>query len=373
MDVSEPKILVLSSNGTIHAMRARDGVEVWHHAIGSRSPGIALTAARGTAYAVMEGRVRALRIADGAPLWETPLADPEDGSTLDVRSDSVRIAAGDDVIVVGYTTRLASGLQAFDAHSGYLLWRDHQIAWHERIRVRSLIPPLLTVGDDLTYMTEHLVVGRGCITRALRLRDGGEQWRTQHAIWPNYDALGSPPALVVADTLYGYGAGNSRLLALDAYSGLVLWQQIAASDGGSVYLSVGGGALYLATAHSFCAYELHNGSHRWCLDAVEHDSGFESFGSTAFSDGTTYVGRSHFNPNTFQIEALDSRTGRRQWTWPEAGTQWLNPDHSWRFLAAFGMVYVPSEDGLYAISGADGRLMWTVSLDACLCPIVAAA
>src|SRR6202789_3648509 len=123
--ITEKAIVVRSVDGRLHGINAHDGRELW--AVEQQVPRLSL---RGTATPIIakdvaisgfdNGKVMAVSLNTGAPLWETAPASPHGRTELDrlVDIDSAVRVVGDNVFATGFQGRTA--MLAID--SGQIWW-----------------------------------------------------------------------------------------------------------------------------------------------------------------------------------------------------------------------------------------------------------
>ncbi|MDQ2907585.1 MAG: PQQ-binding-like beta-propeller repeat protein [Chloroflexota bacterium] len=358
-----PPIVVMGTTDGLLALRSRDGSLLWHYHAeqGHRfvNPLILLWGA--IVYAAsLDGHVYALHSDTGKLIWQQTVSPVSPGNSR-FSADQGRIAADHDIVAIDYTRLLIplpddnEGITyVFRAQNGASLWH------HERLYQEV---GLLGVDNKAVYITDMLKrFQRQLITRALRARDGKELWSNSAVVIQIPVTQGASSLVVVNGIIYGYSQGNG-LVALDTTNGKLLWKQKAADDSFVGQVIVGNGEIYLDTANRFCAYQMSNGSQRWCTYTRHTGNYFEEFEQVVFMNGMVYVGHGSFNPQSFWIEAWDSK-GVQHWVWPPVGsklrTSVLSPDTSWMFAGSNGVLYIPSMDGLYAIRASDGHQLWYV-------------
>jgi outer membrane protein assembly factor BamB len=217
---------------------------------------------------------------------------------------------------------------AFNAGHGTLRWRTPTDAW------RVSMP----FGDFAVPMVKDGIVYTG--TYALNEQDGTVLWRIAiDTGWLSLHAL-------VDDTLYAMS--QMGIYAINAQNGEIYWHyQPDASTIMSGPLVVADHLLYAGTSGSvdhpeksyFCALDAAKGTERWqytmgsYVGAVIHNE------SIYVSSGDRY------------LYALEKHNGSLRWKY-----QFVSPGHHPATIAE-KVLYI-NTDGAYALSSADGTVLW---------------
>jgi outer membrane protein assembly factor BamB len=247
---------------------------------------------------------------------------------------SGRLAGSSPLVADGRVYVTSSGfpgVQAFDAVSGELLWKDEPTS-------RT---PRQAYADGTLY-----VVRGGLLARDGS--DGSVEW----TFTPEGDStddqgddrrprtVGSP---TVADgtVFVTAGVGETRLFSLDAADGSVRWVEPVADELRSPALAVGPEAVYVARGGSeLVALDGETGSARWSLDAVG-----EPIASLAVDDGRLFVRAED------RLAALTS-DGETVWTVQDGvGSTGIAVDGD--------RVYAVAGGTLSALGAETGETLWT--------------
>lgn len=344
-------LYVGGSDGRVHAVRAADGAALWSYEAGAPVASSPAVVGRLVLFGDRANVLHALDRARGEPVWrletgpDRPLPWGWEGWDYLGSSPVPVEAPGDaDAGSSGGRARGASGtlvlfgsgdgsLYAVDAASGEVLWR-HETAR----RIRST--PAVAAG------TVYLGGGDG-VLYALDVRTGALRW-TFATSGVAYDAAefgfdrtqiqGSPA--VVDGTLY-VGSRDASLYAIDARSGELRWHR---EDGTAWVVGtpvVRDGTLYNGRSSSgrFRAIDAATGEERWVVEA-----GGPVVSSPALVDDVVYVGS-----GSGEVLALDALTGETRWRFHTGAPVFSSP------VVADGRLYIGSDDGgLYALEATDG-------------------
>jgi outer membrane protein assembly factor BamB len=145
-----------------------------------------------------------------------------------------------------------------------------------------------------------------------------------------------------------YLIGLNPVYALDAHSGITLWQTTQSYFGGTLSLSADGQALFVGASGHLTALNASTGSIIWVLSVTS--SGDPQLGAPAIgTDGTLYVGGDEFR-------ALEPLSGNTLWiaSFPSSYSPILGAD---------GVVYVLALNRtLFALNSSDGEVLWFILL-----------
>ncbi len=169
---------------------------------------------------------------------------------------------------------------------------------------------------------------------ALRLKDGKQVW--QHQL------LGLLEGIAVANGVV-YCATNKTLLALNASTGALLWQQAIP---GIAYhgIQIVNGVIYLWGPQSIQAMLASTGAPLWQRMA------YQNIDSLVVQGNTVYV------VTNGSVYALQEATGNERWAMPDTG----NPDAL--VGAANGITYLHVYDALEAVNDTNGAVLWRQAL-----------
>ena len=150
--------------------------------------------------------------------------------------------------------------------------------------------------------------------------------------------LGSP---IVANGVVYVGAGDSRLYAVNAATGNLVWR--IPMDGDDAWLTEADGVIYVSGGSRLLAVDAADGNVLW-----QYDVGPVYYSTPAVADGVVYVGGWDRN-----LYAVDAATGDLRWRYETLGNIRSTP------AVADGVVYFRSSDGyLYAVDAATGEHRW---------------
>ncbi len=312
-------VYVGSDGGHFHAIRARDGEELWRLAVPGGVTGSPCVAGGSVYFGGNDGALYAVEAETGEVRWRAP-----------GRGQALATSPA-----VAYGTVFVEGCWGFDAATGRQVWATTK----GRLRGggTSRLSSAALVGGRLYHdgSAAEIATARYAIGR-------GDAWAGH-----NTDPVAGSVMLALNSGLGG-AVNLPDIRALDADSGRLLWRRPVAAPGqsvnvrkvlltspavwdGRVYLGFDGGLL-------FCL-DLADGQPRWTFDA---GAPIRSCPSVSAADGGVY-----FGCHDGTLYALDARTGRRRWTCRTGGKILSSP---W---PAAGTVYVGSDDGkLHAVSAA---------------------
>lgn len=302
---------VLSPNTVSHL------VIRWQHCLtGMTCPPLslsitALAEADGLLYAVGNGytsRLWALRPTTGGRVWGAGPIHHRGFSTP-------AISHG----IVYYTTGGGNSLQAVDAMTGHYLWG------YKSGENMSSVP---VIGNGLVY-----VVGPGGWLIALDASTGTLRWS-------HYIKLTTAPLVVSNNAVFVCSEntknGSSMLVALDAFSGSVLWRFIK----GCGSLRFANNVIYVSTGSNLYALDAATGSKLWSspLGVV-----------VAIANNVLYV-----RSSAQTLYELDAATGATLWEFP------LPCNVS---VLANGVLYGSTANTLCALDAQTGAVLWNYTLE----------
>ena len=289
------------SNGSVYALNASTGAQLWSFATGAdllASPAVA----NGVVYVEQYdgSNLYALDASTGAQLW----------------SDTIGTSLSSPAVVNGvvYVGSFDGNLYALNASTGAQLWSYNTGAevWSSPAVVNGVV----YVGSQNNNVY------------ALNASTGAKLWSyaTGGAIW-----FSSP---TVANGVVYVGSFDNNMYALNASTGAKLWSyntgyQIlcaAAVANGVVYFTSIGENVYALNAST--------GAKLW-----SYNTGGYLVGSPAVANGVVYIGSS---PNTSSasgtLYALNASTGAKLWSYATVGTLYSSP------TIVDGVVYLNAAD-----------------------------
>lgn len=373
-------VALISSNGTVYGLRARDGAILWHYATGivdsSLGSDTSLAVLNNVVYFAVRGRVFALQANSGTPLWHQ---DVLPASTHVFGSTTYTFALDENVLFV----RLANNggdtsvLFALNAGTGSILW-------HYNMNVQYL----MVASNGIVYVGSSDVNGDNQTLRALRSADGKELW--SYNTGQRY--ITAPVTIVVAgDVLYLQGniydepvTNNTRifqsLTALDATTGKLLWSKqlhispLSESQSNQGLLLSANNEVILYSGYQFCAYSSSDGSQLWCShDFAQRpahvnsntiiNANIPNFYALA-GQALATINLAFGNKLHIKVETLSLKTGKTLWT------------RNLNFTTASGIsvgmigalirgdahvVYAVVGNDIYALNGGNGQELWHIA------------
>jgi outer membrane protein assembly factor BamB len=285
-----------STDGTVYALRARDGGKLWEFRTGAPVQSQIVVAGGMVVAGSGDDLVYALRARDGGKLWGFRTGGSV-GSGIEVADGTVFAASGDESIY------------ALDARRGVKRWSDS--VGSGRIAVAA--------GRVFVGSEEDTVV-------ALRAHDGGR-------LWDRPTGSFGPAGMAVAGDCVYVGHGD-KVTALRASTGGQVWTFTA---GGLVQsgIAVTGGVVYAGDDDEVVhALRAAAGGRIWSFRA---DGSVNS--GIAVAGGAVY-----FGTNGYTVHALSARDGHQLWDFAASGPV------SSAMAVADGTVYVGSNDAkVYAL------------------------
>jgi outer membrane protein assembly factor BamB len=278
------------------------------------------------------GRFVAVRISDGALIWQIQLNKTSHGihGSPAIVGDVVYIGAYDGT------------LYAFERSSGLLLWR-HQLGY----QVGS--SPAVVPQWGVVYSAhERSPLGGGYLI-ALDARTGQELWRRPLAAHPHSSA-----AVDIAKRIVFVGDNLGVIYAFDAFSGRELWQRELDRGDGKADIKttptvIPDRNLLVFGAWSGRVYALDEATGQV---AWEYVSGSRIMGSTAYlpTSGTIYVGTP-----LGKLHAIDARTGTARWIFNVGARVLSSPAVSGDGKA---VVFGAGDGRVYALRTDTGAVLW---------------
>lgn len=314
-----------STDGTVTALRVRDGSPLWRHEGGAAGEAL-VTVVDGVVYlapiesATSTVTVEALRASDGSPLWSRTL--PTD-SSLPLQ---LTIASG--IVYVSPEDRIIDALRASDG----------SVLWHYNLQTPLVsLPPLEDGAVFAGTQDGHLY--------ALRASDGSVLW--QHASHIPLDAV------VVADGNIFLSLQGGSVDVLHAGTGAALWRYTPHTPAARLLLPllVTNDAVYAETQDGYLsAWRASDGVVLWHV--ALHIPNFLSLRSGP--NGVMYV-----NALDGSLEALRTSNGSTLWRYQGgAGTLasiTVAPDE---IYLAFGASGLNSIGKIIALRASDGTVLW---------------
>jgi outer membrane protein assembly factor BamB len=159
----------------------------------------------------------------------------------------------------------------------------------------------------------------------------------------------APPVLADGVLLVQSDGAAGTLIAVDADSGLELWQR---RGGSAASPAISNGAVYAGTADGFGALDLRAGTSLWSFPARAG-----RWTSAIVAGGAVYV----CDLANEVLFAFDAATGRQLWNLRGFNTP---------AAAVDGLVLAANSDALYALDAATGSVVWLKYMDAVGYPVI---
>lgn len=217
------------------------------------------------------------------------------------------------VVVDGVVYVTGSYLDAYNASTGEVLWRQADAGWST-----------LAVENGIIYTVDG----------AFNLSTGSELWKNHGSTF------------AVSDGYYytdftDWKGGGTFFMAVNALTGISIWNFTADLTDKP---AIAGGHVYFGANNHFYAVNAYNGSKLW--DFGIHIA-IES--SPTVADGYVYV-----SGGTNQLYCLNASSGKQVWN------STIGPLSSSSPAVANGFVYIGSSDGkLYAFNAFTGSKIWS--------------
>lgn len=363
-------IALSSSDGTVFALRPRDGAVLWHYATGIDDPTLgsdsSLAVLNHVVYFVARGRVFAFGDGTGKMLWHQ---DVLPASAHVFGSTTYNFALDGDVLLV----RLANNggetsvLFALQATTGSILWH-YEMNWHY----------LMTASHGIVYVGTTDATGGNPMLRALRIADGKELWsyRGTHPPLPITILVVDKVLYMQADVFEAPISNKAQiyqsLTALNALTGALIWSrpiqtvELEVSNDMGLMLSENG-APVLYNGYQFCAYRSSDGAQLWCShDFAPRQTNAAALISNFYTsaDQTLATLRISSGKNSLflKLEALNLRTGKTLWSRDLAISRASGGMSEGEIGALIrgdsSTVYAVAGDDTYAFTSSNGHVLW---------------
>lgn len=339
---TRPAIIAGSQYGSVTALYVDTGDYMWQH----RLPPVwcSCVSDRDVVYVAapthhsrdpyQQAHVTALRVRDGAVLWEVAPKGLAGNVTLCLAGDRLLAASG-----MGNGT-----VFALDVRTGSVRWKDKES--------NGLMYRLIAAHGDTVF-----VHGKAPGFRALDAHSGKERWRYEHG--------GEPMRLVVSESYtfaYTYLSHGPAIVILRATDGKledIRYLQrgrdklLALSDQGIAYIIRGTG---------MDAVRIGDGIELWHAsdilpksDDTMHD-GIAGM-SAAFTGQTLAYSNIQLAPPSLTVGAVEIQTGRKLWEWRN-DERLATASNAVSLAVGAGSVFAATRQGLFAFRERDGELLW---------------
>lgn len=308
------------AHGALYAVDAGTGDVTWSYDL--QSAALPPTVVDGTLYVSI--RTEPANGADSG--WRLVALDADGGDELWRKpgdSSGFPVPAVEDGTV--FSSR-RSGVVAVDAESGEQQW--------------AFEPGDDEFGRPVVAGESVYVTANGGVY-AVSTGDGTRQWHRD-------PRDGTRSYVVLADDEYAYCVDERRLFALDAADGTTAWTTPVS---GISQPLLDGTTLYLWGNSSLHAVDTRDGTKRWTYDGASLEGV-----TPVVADGTLFAGT-----YAGTLHAVNADEGSKRWTFDAGGRTGIRSN--WGGVRG-GVAYVAGDDGLYALSAADGTVEWSFEGDA---------
>ncbi len=339
-------VFVGSSTGVIMALRERDGAVLWSYNtgmnVGINATIFDLTAQNGLLIAAAQNGLLALRQRDGKLLWRHDLEPQYGGNQV-----AVGFAMDAGVVV----TNTLDGAQAYRESDGAPLWQKPGYGFE-------------TAAYGVTYL--HAQNAQSPYL-AVRTIDGKQLWQKSYGT-RYLTALTTTPQA----TYFLLSSPDPQFLAVQPITGAQIWDHPAPSGSDNVYMGLLGQNAYLFSLNTppnvLCVRDLATWRQLWCAAPSASGAVF------SMGDLVYVIETDEELIHTYQsVQALAGATGASVWSWRaivhpgsrSTTTTGANippgysiPSSPSQLFGVRGVLYVSTEDGVFALNGSDGRLLW---------------
>lgn len=249
--VKGERLYVASAKGHVFALDAQTGQELWENNLNVPVGGAVTVGSNKVLIGTLKGGIIALDKSDGHSLWKTRVSS-EVLSLPVIKNNIIAVKSIDDTLTI------------LDAKTGKLIW--NQSAVQPSLTLRSSSSPTLV---DQEAVIAGYTNGN---VKAFRLDKGVPLWDTRISTPKGSTELermidvDSTPLLVGTTIFTGSYQGN--VVALDLYSGSVIWKQAI-----STYkpLAQGFGSVYVTDQNGFVgALDQKTGAAEWWQKDLEY-------------------------------------------------------------------------------------------------------
>jgi outer membrane protein assembly factor BamB len=280
-------LYLLASDGYLHVLNARNGVEQWRVAVGGQLTTDGMALAHGLLYLAFDGHYFvAMDARSGRVRW---------------RFDTVGSVRGVP-FVIGREVLVSSGpnsLFCLDALTGEEYWAFHSEDTLEQFWPTRTMP---VVANNTVY----IALGASTEFNALNLRTGRKMWE-----FNLHERMTGGPLLDVALGVVYLVTWSGKVVALDMHTGAVRWQyQMAGSSQASPALDQQSGMLYIGDYNGdLYALDAATGQARW------HGSVGSSLNTAPLVLHTPRQTWLAVATQAGQLQILDARSGRELVAW----------------------------------------------------------
>ncbi len=311
---------------------------LWTAALGAPTRATPVVADGVVYVGASDGRVHALRAADGAEVWTWSGPHPVDGTA---------VVAGDALYLVDRRLELL----CLERASGALRWRH---ALHDSTHTGGAAPENATftrrVSTPLVLAGTVYAGSSDGGLYALDAASGAVQWRFE-AGTPVYSAIGH----VGGDTL-AFGGMDGSLVLFDRRARHELLRVHARGPVVSTPVLVANRLVAGSRDYTIHAFDVRDTTHAWRFSYW-----FSWVESTpAVAGGTLYVGASDYR----RVTAFDAATGRVRWANDVGGMTWGTPALDTRTVYAatasqrYEGTVIHHEGGIVALDRRTGAVRW---------------
>jgi outer membrane protein assembly factor BamB len=275
-------LYVASQDGTLYARNAGTGKALWSYPTGG--PITSTPAVDNNSVFVYStgGIFYALNATTGKLLWQRSIGADSNSSPV----------TANGVVYVG--THYDGNLYAFNQSNGAMLWN---FPTNYPLDSPAVASGIVYVGSQNGYVY------------AVKASTGVQVWKRKTG-----EIVDSSPAIGAGQVYIGTTAGI--VYSLDASTGAVTWS--LQPDGYQIRDSpaVDGGSVFIATDYGFVyAINASTGKAKW-----QAANGFPLRSSPAIANGVLYIGDANANGSNYNVDALDTATGKLLWTADTGGS-----------------------------------------------------
>ena len=314
------KIYVGSSDGSVYAINAHNGTQIWKYTTGGAIQSSPLLSGNTIYIGSFDKYLYALDATTGAFKWKYLTNAP-------IRGESPVISNG--VVFISSKNAYPDGnVYAIDAATGNLKW-SKQISFPTSPVVSGGKVFINSFGNSFYAMDEN----------------------NGSTVWSSIQGLGSMLPTVINDKVYFATSSSNSIRSFNANTGTTFWNMTCSStvtrpviDNGSLYINTSAGAEQYAEA-----FNVADGAFKWRYQMLSAGNSNIIVGSCPVTLDTLVLPGFHYG----KFLALKTN-GTVAWQYGPGNGEWYS-----NATAANRMIYVGSSDNyLHAINGATGTMLW---------------
>ena len=270
---------------SLYALDAATGELIWKYRTGYTDD--AVTVKDGYLYTASDS-VWCLNALTGERIWATGAAN-DGGSTPAVVGGRVYCGRNE------YNPNYISYVYCLNAATGTEIWADTlsgcqyscMTVWNGRV----FVPTFHDNSETPLY--------------ALDANTGSIIWENSDSYEGYWD---SSPVLV--DSVIYIGGENGKVFAIDAITGITIWEKIISPGSINPTLAYHDNRLYFGFGNYYCL-DASTGNTIWSVPGQQH-------GSSGIADGIVFYGE-EYNPDGARVIALDCDSGAELWSYQTGG------------------------------------------------------